>query len=78
MVTPDKDYQLVSNNIFVQACAMGNDIAFLALLDLRTLRSERPEQLIDTLGMWGDAVDNIPGIPGVGEKTAMKLCRPTA
>jgi DNA polymerase-1 len=35
--------------------------------------SRAPEQVIDILGMWGDAVDNIPGIPGVGEKTAKKL-----
>ena len=34
---------------------------------------ERPEQVIDILGLWGDAVDNIPGIPGIGEKTAKKL-----
>ncbi|NEQ49652.1 MAG: DNA polymerase I [Leptolyngbya sp. SIO3F4] len=34
---------------------------------------ERPEQVIDILGLWGDAVDNIPGVPGVGEKTAKKL-----
>jgi DNA polymerase I len=34
---------------------------------------ERPEQVIDILGLWGDASDNIPGIPGVGEKTAKKL-----
>jgi len=33
----------------------------------------RPEQLIDILGLWGDASDNIPGVPGIGEKTAIKL-----
>ena len=76
MVTPDKDYgQLVSENIFMyKPAAMGNDIAILGPAEIcERYGLKRPEQLIDVLGMWGDAVDNIPGIPGVGEKTAIKF-----
>lgn len=76
MVTPDKDYgQLVSDNIFMyKPAAMGNDIAILGPKEIcERYGLKRPEQLIDILGMWGDAVDNIPGIPGVGEKTAIKF-----
>lgn len=76
MVTPDKDYgQLVSDKIYMyKPAAMGNDIAILGPKEIcEKYGLERPEQLIDVLGMWGDAVDNIPGIPGVGEKTAIKF-----
>ncbi|MFM1876322.1 MAG: polymerase [Bacteroidota bacterium] len=76
MVTPDKDYgQLVSDKIFMyKPAAMGNDIAILGPKEIcEKYGLDRPEQLIDVLGMWGDAVDNIPGIPGVGEKTAIKF-----
>ena len=76
MVTPDKDYgQLVSDKIFMyKPAAMGNDIAVLGPKEIcERYGLARPEQLIDVLGMWGDAVDNIPGIPGVGEKTAIKF-----
>ena len=76
MVTPDKDYgQLVSDKIFMyKPAAMGNDIAILGPKEICARYGlARPEQLIDVLGMWGDAVDNIPGIPGVGEKTAIKF-----
>lgn len=76
MVTPDKDYgQLVSDKIFMyKPAAMGNDIAILGPKEIcERYGLKRPEQLIDVLGMWGDAVDNIPGIPGVGEKTAIKF-----
>jgi DNA polymerase-1 len=76
MVTPDKDYgQLVSENIYMyKPAAMGNDIAILGPAQIcERYGLKRPEQLIDVLGMWGDAVDNIPGIPGVGEKTAIKF-----
>lgn len=76
MVTPDKDYgQLVSDNIYMyKPAAMGNDIAILGPKEIcERYGLKRPEQLIDILGMWGDAVDNIPGIPGVGEKTAIKF-----
>ncbi|MDP6909856.1 MAG: 5'-3' exonuclease H3TH domain-containing protein, partial [Flavobacteriales bacterium] len=76
MVTPDKDYgQLVSDNIFMYKPArMGNGIEILGPNEINAKYGlKRPEQLIDVLGMWGDAVDNIPGIPGVGEKTAIKF-----
>jgi DNA polymerase I len=76
MVTPDKDYaQLVSENIFMYRPArMGNGIEIWGVPEvLEKFEVERPEQVIDFLGMMGDAVDNIPGLPGVGEKTAKKL-----
>lgn len=78
MVTPDKDFgQLVSENIFIHKPpykGKGHEI-----LDVERIKEiwgvEEPEQVIDILGMWGDAVDNIPGIPGVGEKTAKKFIK---
>jgi len=76
MVTPDKDYaQLVSENIFMYRPArMGNGIEIWGIEQVKEkFEIERPEQVIDFLGMMGDAVDNIPGLPGVGEKTAKKL-----
>ncbi|RRJ88931.1 DNA polymerase I [Paenimyroides tangerinum] len=76
MVTPDKDYaQLVSENIFMYKPArMGNGIEIWGIEEVKAkFEIERPEQVIDYLGMMGDAVDNIPGLPGVGEKTAKKL-----
>lgn len=76
MVTPDKDYgQLLSDNIYMYKPArMGNGIDVVGPKDFcEKYGLERPEQFIDVLGMWGDAVDNIPGIPGVGEKTAIKF-----
>lgn len=76
MVTPDKDYgQLLSDKIYMYKPArMGNGIDIVAPRDFcEKYGLERPEQFIDILGMWGDAVDNIPGIPGVGEKTAIKF-----
>lgn len=76
MVTPDKDYaQLVSENIFMYRPArLGNGIEIWGVPEvLEKFGIERPEQVIDFLGMMGDAVDNIPGLPGVGEVTAKKL-----
>ena len=76
MVTPDKDFaQLVSENIFMYKPArMGNDIEIWGIPEvLERFEIERPEQVIDFLGMMGDAADNIPGLPGVGEKTAKKF-----
>jgi len=76
MVTPDKDYaQLVSENIFMYRPArMGNGIE---IWDIEVVQKKfevtSPEQVIDYLGMMGDAVDNIPGLPGVGDKTAKKF-----
>jgi DNA polymerase-1 len=76
MVTPDKDFaQLVSENIFMYKPArMGHGIEIWGVPEvLAKFEIERPEQVIDFLGMMGDAVDNIPGLPGVGEKTAKKF-----
>jgi len=76
MVTPDKDFaQLVSENIFMYRPArMGNGIEIWGIEEVKQkFEIENPLQVIDFLGMMGDAVDNIPGLPGVGEKTAKKL-----
>jgi len=78
MVTPDKDFaQLVTENIFMYRPArMGNDIEIWGVQQvLDRFEIERTEQVIDFLGMMGDAVDNIPGLPGVGEKTAKKFLK---
>ncbi len=78
MVTPDKDFaQLVSENIFMYKPArMGNDIEIWGIPEvLAKFEIDRPEQVIDFLGMMGDAADNIPGLPGVGEVTAKKLLK---
>jgi len=78
MVTPDKDFaQLVSENIFMYRPArMGNGIEIWGIPEVQAkFEIERPEQVIDYLGMMGDAVDNIPGLPGVGDKTAKKFLK---
>jgi len=78
MVTPDKDFaQLVSENIFMYRPArMGNGIEIWGIPEVQQkFEVDRPEQVIDYLGMMGDAVDNIPGLPGVGDKTAKKLLK---
>jgi DNA polymerase-1 len=77
-MTPDKDFaQLVSENIFIYKPArMGNDMEILGVPEvLAKWEIENVLQVIDILGLWGDAVDNIPGIPGIGEKTAKSLIR---
>ncbi len=76
MVTPDKDFaQLVSDNIYMYKPAyMKNPRKILGLDEIKKeWNIQDPNQVIDILGMWGDTVDNIPGIPGIGEKTAKKL-----
>ena len=76
MMTPDKDYgQLVSENIFMYKPAyMGNGVEVWGIEEVKKrFEIERVDQVIDFLGMMGDAVDNIPGIPGVGKKTAQKF-----
>ncbi|MFV8341797.1 DNA polymerase I [Flavobacterium sp. XS2P39] len=78
MVTPDKDFaQLVSENIFMYKPArMGNGIEIWGIPEvLEKFEIERPDQVIDFLGMMGDTADNIPGLPGVGEVTAKKLLK---
>ncbi len=76
MMTPDKDFaQLVSDNIFIYKPGRGGEKA--VIWDKEKVREkfmvERPEQVIEVLALWGDASDNIPGAPGIGEKTSKKL-----
>ncbi len=79
MVTPDKDYGqlLVKENVYMwKPPAFGNE---REILDSEKIKAKwdiaRVDQVIDMLGLMGDAADNIPGIPGVGEKTAAKLLK---
>ena len=75
-MTPDKDFaQLVSENIFIyKPSRMGNGMEILGVKEiLAKWEIENVLQVIDILGLWGDAVDNIPGIPGIGEKTSKLL-----
>jgi DNA polymerase-1 len=76
MMTPDKDYaQLVTHNVLIYRPKYG-DKEF-EVMDTEKIKEkygiESPEQIIDMLGLMGDASDNIPGCPGIGEKTAQKL-----
>lgn len=78
MMTPDKDYaQLVSENIFMfKPRRSGSDVDILGVEEVKEKFSiERPLQVIDILALWGDSSDNIPGAPGIGEKTSKKLIR---
>lgn len=76
MVTPDKDFgQLVSENIRLYKPSKGGEPAEIwgPKEVCERWGIKRVEQVIDMLGLMGDAVDNIPGLPGIGEKTATKL-----
>jgi DNA polymerase-1 len=76
MVTPDKDFgQLVTDHIkIIRPGRQGNPTELWGIKEVcERFGIKRAEQVIDMLGLWGDAVDNIPGIPGIGEKTAKKL-----
>ena len=76
MMTPDKDFaQLVSDNVFLYKPAfMGRGVDILGVDEvLKKFNISRVDQVIDFLGLQGDSVDNIPGIRGVGPKTAQKL-----
>ena len=78
MVTPDKDFaQLVTDKIKIYKPAMkGGDVEILGVEEVKAkYEIEDPKQVIDFLAMMGDAVDNIPGLEGVGEKTAMKFLK---
>jgi DNA polymerase-1 len=78
MMTPDKDFgQLVSENIFMFRPGRGGDPAQVWGVKevCEKFDVDRVEQVIDLLGLQGDAADNIPGIPGIGPKTASKLLR---
>ena len=76
MVTPDKDFsQLVDERTYMwKPGRQGGDHEVIGVEQVRAnWLVERPLQVIDVLGLWGDASDNIPGVPGVGEKTAKSL-----
>lgn len=76
MMTPDKDYaQLVSDKTFIYKPGRGgNPAEILGVKEVcEKFEVENPLQVIDILGLWGDAADNIPGIPGIGEKTSKIL-----
>jgi DNA polymerase-1 len=75
MVTPDKDFaQLVSENIFMYKPRFGGGYDIWGVPEvLEKFEITDPLQVIDFLGMMGDSADNIPGLPGVGEKTAKKF-----
>jgi len=76
MMTPDKDFaQLVSPNVFMfKPSRSGNESILWGVDDIKKEFSvQRPEQVIDVLALMGDSADNIPGAPGIGPKTAMKL-----
>ena len=78
MVTPDKDYgQLVSENIKIyKPPYQGGTIEIMGPEEVcEKWDIKNVSQVIDILGLMGDAVDNIPGITGVGEKTAAKLLK---
>jgi DNA polymerase I len=76
MVTPDKDLeQLVSERVFLfKPARAGGTPEVLGVPEVCARWGiQRPEQLTDIIGLWGDASDNIPGVPGIGEKTAGQL-----
>lgn len=76
MMTPDKDFaQLVTENTYMYKPARGGgDVEVLGVEEVKKKFSiDHPEQVIEILALWGDASDNIPGAPGIGEKTSQKL-----
>jgi DNA polymerase-1 len=78
MMTPDKDFaQLVSDNIFMYKPAKNQKPAEIWGIPevQKKFEVEDPLQVIDILGLWGDSADNIPGIPGIGEKRAKALIK---
>ncbi|MFA8300959.1 MAG: DNA polymerase I [Hyphomicrobiales bacterium] len=78
MMTPDKDYgQLITDKVkMYKPARFGNDAEVVGIKEIcEKYGLSEPIQLIDILGLMGDAADNIPGVPGVGEKTAIKLIK---
>jgi len=76
MVTPDKDFgQLVNEHVLIHRPArLGDEAEILGIPEvLAKWKIVRTDQVRDILGLWGDVSDNIPGVPGIGEKTAQKL-----
>lgn len=78
MMTPDKDYgQLLTPNVvMIKPSRSGADMEWVTADDLcKKYGIDNPAQFKDILALWGDTSDNIPGVPGIGEKTAAKLIR---
>ncbi len=76
MVTPDKDFgQLIDENTFLyKPSRMGDGVEVLGVLEIQKRWGiQKPDQVVDVLALMGDSSDNIPGVPGIGEKTAIKL-----
>src|SRR5581483_9637151 len=76
MVTPDKDFgQLIDEHTFLyKPSRMGDAVVIVGVPEIKSRWGiQRPEQVVDVLALMGDSSDNIPGVPGIGEKTAMKL-----
>lgn len=76
MVTPDKDFaQLVSDTtLLYKPSRFGSGVSILGVDDIKEKwLVQSPQQVVDILGLWGDSADNIPGVPGIGEKTSKKL-----
>ncbi len=77
MVTPDKDYgQLIEENIKMFKPRKGGEITYEVVTQediCKRYTIDSPQKVIDILALWGDVADNVPGVPGIGEKTAMKL-----
>ena len=76
MVTPDKDFaQLVTDKVKIyKPGRQGGEVEIIGVDEVKKKwEVERIDQVVDILGLWGDASDNIPGVPGIGEKTAKKL-----
>ena len=77
MLTPDKDYgQLVGNNVYMYRPRHNGGYEVMGTQEvIEKYGIDNTSQVIDLLGLMGDASDNIPGCPGVGEKTAVKLIK---
>src|SRR6266568_3632029 len=76
MVTPDKDFgQLITENtLLYKPARMGDAVEIMGQAEIQKRWGvQRPQQVVDVLALMGDSSDNIPGVPGIGEKTAMKL-----
>ncbi|MBN2522323.1 MAG: DNA polymerase I [Bacteroidales bacterium] len=76
MVTPDKDFaQLVSDKTFMYKPSKGGNVnEIIGIQQVKDIfKVDKPHQVIDILALWGDSTDNIPGVPGIGERTSKEL-----